>query len=361
MTALAQYHAARTALAEATRIDEVLPVLAEIEHVKLYAKQIEDRALLADASVFQLRAERRVGEIIAAAKEIGHFKQGRRKDEKNSDPEFSQRAALAEAGLKPKLSARAQRSAAVPDHEWEQIEQSTRDRIASANAVIADPVAVARKEAERAERREAHRRRTLRGGTVLDLHALAASGFRARTILADPPWRFLTRSEAGEGRSASQYYRTEVLDTIKALPVADLAAPDSVLLMWVVDWAPEWALEVIQEWGFARKTKAFTWVKTNPSGEGWHMGQGYWTRANPEDCWLATRGEPKRMAEDVRQLVIAPLGEHSEKPAEVHDRIERLLEGPYLELFARKERDGWVAWGDELAFASPPLSSLVSQ
>ena len=187
----------------------------------------------------------------------------------------------------------------------------------------------------------------------MDLHALAASGFRAKTILADPPWRFLTRSKAGEGRSASQHYRTEDLEAIKSLPVAELAALDAVLLMWMVDWAPHWALELIAAFGFEHKTTAFTWVKTNSSGEGWHMGQGYWTRANPEDCWLATRGAPKRMAEDVRQLVVAPVAEHSEKPAEVHDRIERLLEGPYLELFGRRQRAGWVTWGDELEFVLP--------
>ena len=131
--------------------------------------------------------------------------------------------------------------------------------------------------------------------------------------------------------------------------------------MWMVDWAPHWALELIAALGFEHKTTAFTWMKTNPSGEGWHMGQGYWTRANPEDCWLATRGAPKRMAEDVRQLVIAPVSEHSEKPAEVHDRIERLLEGPYLELFARRERPGWITWGDELEFISPPSSASAAQ
>jgi N6-adenosine-specific RNA methylase IME4 len=63
--------------------------------------------------------------------------------------------------------------------------------------------------------------------------------------------------------------------------------------MWMVDWCPQLALEVIEAWGFAHKTTAFTWAKENGSGEGWHMGNGYWTRANPKDCWLATRGPPE--------------------------------------------------------------------
>jgi len=137
------------------------------------------------------------------------------------------------------------------------------------------------------------------------------------------------------------------------LPIKELAADDCVLFMWMVDWCPGLALEVIEAWGFTHKTTAFTWAKQNASGEGWHMGQGYWTRANPEDCWLATRGHPKRINADVRQLVVAPVMEHSRKPDETHLRIERLVSGPYLELYARRERENWVTWGNELQFKMP--------
>ena len=67
---------------------------------------------------------------------------------------------------------------------------------------------------------------------------------------------------------------------------------------------------------------------------------------------LAVRGKPLRLAADVHQVVIAPIGEHSVKPDEVYRRIERLYPGPYLELFARKQRPNWMCWGDEL----PPLA-----
>jgi N6-adenosine-specific RNA methylase IME4 len=203
------------------------------------------------------------------------------------------------------------------------------------------------------ERRAAHAVRTLTGGTVENLHHLIASDFKAGVIYADPPWQFVTRSERGEGRSANQYYRTEGVEQIKRLPVDQLVADDAVLFLWVVDWCPSQALEVVEAWGFRHKTTAFTWAKQNASGEGWHMGQGYWTRANPEDCWLCTRGAPKRLYDDVRQLVVAPVMEHSRKPDEVYDRIERLVEGPYLELYARRERPRWVSWGDELPFQMP--------
>jgi N6-adenosine-specific RNA methylase IME4 len=74
---------------------------------------------------------------------------------------------------------------------------------------------------------------------------------------------------------------------------------------------------------------------------------GYWTRANSEVCLLATRGHPKRLNADVRQGIIEPRREHSRKPDCVPGRIERLVAGPYLELFARTRREGWDSWGNQ--------------
>src|SRR5262249_29033560 len=76
-------------------------------------------------------------------------------------------------------------------------------------------------------------------------------------------------------------------------------------------------------------------------------GLGYWSRVNVEQCLLATRGSPPRMAKDVKRLVISPRREHSRKPDEIYGRIERLARGPYLELFARQSRRGWGRLGDQ--------------
>lgn len=179
-----------------------------------------------------------------------------------------------------------------------------------------------------------------------------AGGYRA--ILADPPWRFATYSERGKGRSAEAHYDCLGPEAIKALPVATWAAPDAVLFMWTTDPMLPQALEVLQAWGFAYKTVAFNWVKLNKGrgAEGWRVadfftGMGFWTRANAELCLLATRGRPRRCHGDVPRLLIAPRREHSRKPEETYARVERLVEGPYLELFARASRPGWDALGNE--------------
>lgn len=173
-------------------------------------------------------------------------------------------------------------------------------------------------------------------------------------IYADPPWTFQTHSDKGKGRSAVAHYDCMSLADIKALPVADLAAQDCVLLLWTTDPHLRNAFDVIEAWGFAYKTVGFYWAKcpqdTYQRGytDDWPIGTGYWTRANPEQCLLATRGHPKRLNADVRKLIVSPRREHSRKPDEVYERIERLCTGPYLELFARQRRAGWDAWGSEV-------------
>jgi N6-adenosine-specific RNA methylase IME4 len=183
--------------------------------------------------------------------------------------------------------------------------------------------------------------------TFRDLDALLRTGRKFGAILADPPWSFATYSDKGKGRSAERHYRCMSLDDIKGLPIAELAAPDCVLFLWGISTMVPDALDVIRAWGFTFKTKAFNWVKSTKHGK-LHWGMGFWTRANAEDVWLATRGAPKRISKGVHQIVTAPVGEHSVKPEEVAQRIERLVGGPYLELFARRLRPGWTCWGDEV-------------
>lgn len=347
MTQLAAYDRARVALAEATRVDEVLSIRDEMQHVKLYARQIQDKALLEDAIVLQTRTERRLGVLLAAAKEAGQIAEGR----KRKDHTGGERVTLTEIGVDRKLSARAQKAAALEDDAFERLIESTREKVRGGGAILVDPIQAAAKDAEVAGRRAAHAARTEKGGCVADLGALALTGKRFGSIGSDPQWKFLTRSAAGEGRSANIHYKTEEVDRIKDLPVGELLADDGAFYMWMVDWCPQDALDLLAHWGLKHVTTAFTWVKQNASGQGWHMGQGYWTRANPEQCWLATKGNPKRLYADVRQLIVAPVMEHSRKPDEWLDRIERLTEGDYLELQARRPRRGWTSWGDELEWS----------
>ena len=167
-------------------------------------------------------------------------------------------------------------------------------------------------------------------------------------IYADPPWYFKTRSDKGKDRSPEKHYPCMSLSDIIRLPVGDLAKDNSVLLMWVVDPLLDQAFKVIDAWGFKYKTVGFTWAKTNSKSLGFFTGLGYWTRSNPEMCLLATRGKPKRNSKSIPQLVVEQRQEHSRKPDIVYNHIENMLDGPYVELFARRKRNNWHSWGNEV-------------
>jgi N6-adenosine-specific RNA methylase IME4 len=167
---------------------------------------------------------------------------------------------------------------------------------------------------------------------------------RYGAIYADPPWSFRNWSDKGTGRNAISHYDCMDFAALASLPVRDLAAPDCVLFLWAVDPLLPRAFDLINAWGFEYKIVGFYWVKRNTKtqrDDSFFTGLGYWTRANPEQCLLATRGTPRRQAKDVRRLVIGARREHSRKPDEVRERIERLVDGPYLELFARETKSGW--------------------
>lgn len=179
-------------------------------------------------------------------------------------------------------------------------------------------------------------------------------------ILADPPWAFETHS--GETmtphRCAEDHYQTMTLEQMAALTVQTIAAKDCALFMWVVGSHLEESFALARAWGFSFKTDAFYWLKqkliaadqidlfTGDIAEP-RMGFGYWTRKQVEPCLLFTRGKPGRLAKGVRQAIIEPRREHSRKPDAQYERIEALVAGPRIELFARQQRPGWECWGNQ--------------
>jgi N6-adenosine-specific RNA methylase IME4 len=171
---------------------------------------------------------------------------------------------------------------------------------------------------------------------------------RFGVLYADPPWPFKTRSAKGRGRSVDRHYSEMTIADICDLPVGEIMASDCVLFLWTTWPQLESAMHVIKRWGFIYKTCAFTWVKIAKSNGDPINGLGFWTRSNSEVCLLATHGRPTRLHANVGQVILKPRGRHSEKPAEVRGRIQRLVAGPYIELFARERVTGWTSWGNEV-------------
>jgi N6-adenosine-specific RNA methylase IME4 len=348
MGGLVRYETACRALAEAVSVDEVLQIRDAARQLEACARVAKNRQAEADAVALRLRAVRRLGQLQQAQKETVGLNRGAAGGGKKAGPRGKLinprdlRPTLASQGIDKSLAHQGRVLSGLSEQDFETVVD---DACGKTNRAVRSAVREVEIEQEREERRE----HTALGDTVVDLHALAASGFRAGVIAVDPPWTFEVYSDKGKQRSAERHYGVMTLDQIKALPVAQLAAKDCALFLWCT-WPtmPIWC-EVIEAWGLHYSGLAFDWVKLNPNGNGLHTGLGLsGTRANPEPCLLATHGKPLRLDLGVHSVIMAPVGRHSEKPDEAYRRMEKLFGGPRLELFARKPRPNWRCWGDEI-------------
>ena len=175
---------------------------------------------------------------------------------------------------------------------------------------------------------------------------LSEIGKKYSIIYADPPWSYLWGK--GGKFAPERHYPTMTTDEICSLNVKSLAEKNCVLLMWATMPCLPDAIRTIKAWGFKYKTCAFVWIKTKKDGQPL-AGMGSYTKSNAEICLLAMRGHIKSADKTVRQIVMEPRGKHSEKPAEVRERIVKLFgDLPRIELFARQKIDGWDCWGNEV-------------
>ena len=169
---------------------------------------------------------------------------------------------------------------------------------------------------------------------------------RFQIIYADPPWDYRGQLQhAGPGSNdtggAIRHYPTVTLSDLKELPISKIAADDCLLFLWATNPHLDQAIDLGKSWGFSWATVAFVWdkIRVNP---------GFYTLSQCELCLVFKRGKiPRpRGARNVRQLVSAKRGPHSVKPVEVRERIQKMFPGQNkIELFARRETEGWVAWG----------------
>lgn len=159
------------------------------------------------------------------------------------------------------------------------------------------------------------------------------------TILADPPWDI----EQKGARGASMHYDLMTLERIKAMPVADLAAENAHLWLWVTNATLRDGYDVAEAWGFKVRSP-LTWVK-------FRLGLGNYLRNSTEHVLFATRGKAPVQFRSQPTWINAPVMEHSHKPEEQYAVIERISPGPYLELFARRRplsTSDWSVWGNQV-------------
>lgn len=179
-----------------------------------------------------------------------------------------------------------------------------------------------------------------------------------KLILADPPWDFDNKKTGGSMRSsASQKYVTTEIKALEQLNVFDLADKDCLLAMWWVGAMPQEAIDLVKAWGFRIvNMNGIVWNKLTQHDKP-YFGMGFYTRAGSESVLLAVKGKFKPESHSVRAVFHseaqiqfeAKVRAHSEKPAQVHQMLVELAgDVPRLEMFARRNTEGWDVFGNEV-------------
>ena len=181
------------------------------------------------------------------------------------------------------------------------------------------------------------------------------------TILVDPPWQFMNRTGkvAPEHQRLHRYQTMHLRDILK-LPVGRLSARQSHLYLWVPNALLQEGLQVMAAWGFTYKTN-LVWYKVRKDGGPDGRGVGFYFRNVTELVLFGVRGNLRTYGPGRSQVnvVASRKREHSRKPDELYDIIEACSPGPYLELFARHEKQGWAQWGDQLDMMHQLAESAV--
>lgn len=320
--ALVKLEGAARMLAEAKSLDEIKHVRDIAEAARQYARAAKmGLDMQNDAAEIKLRAERRAGEVLAV---LERGEAGRpEKNEAKLAPISEYRQTLEAETIPIRTARRWQQVSTIPEPTFERVIATTRgNRQELTQAGLLREVQTQRRQEMVEEKRT---------------QPWPADSYQV--VYADPPWRYDNSGfdEAAEG----QYPTMDVMD-ICLLPISSLATDSSVLFLWATNPLLPEAMQVLAAWGFSYKTN-MAWVKDRGRGKGWFL------RSKHELLLIGTRSQtthPKERPDSCFEAARGPV--HSRKPEIAYEIIERMYDGPRLELFARVARPGWTVWGNEL-------------
>ena len=360
---LVRYEAALAAVAAARSVDEVKDIRDKAAAMAAYARMAKDKQLELDAAEIRIRATRRVGEMMAVQPKAAG---GQPYQSTGVSKTLVERpATLAETGIDKNLAKDARACAAIPKEKFEGMLADWRARLSAENEPVTINPFKAADTTEAKKERRAARERDL--GQKQSEFPTGCFGL----IYVDVPRHFNVRSdETGLDRAPERHYPTMTFDEIAALPVADIAARDSICIYWSTAASLVDDIEIMAEWGFVtlrprdrsgkliRDPEALAQRTTDGgrycSMQVWDkvkIGLGYWFRDRHEFILVGVRGNPVPPAPGTQDVSIfaEPKARHSAKPAHVAEMLERLWPNtPKIELFARgKGRPGWAIWGNE--------------
>ncbi len=307
--------ASTTTIPDAKELHDRVSALQTYIRRKDFGIEVQNRGM-----EINIHSQRRLGELLQdMAKNPGKLLQG-----SASPPSHDARAEprLQDLGINFSQSSRWQQLAAVPTEMFEEY-------VASLNA-RAESLTISGLIRNYFNELEAK-------AIAIEPPPLPTGPFRV--IVIDPPWSY-GRKEDATHRAANPYLDMS-LDEIKALPVGALATEDAVLWLWTTNAYIREAFDLVEAWGFAYKT-LLTWAKDK-------MGLGDWLRGQTEHCLMGIKGKPLIRLTNQTTLLNAPTSGHSRKPVEFYQMVDELCPGSKVDMFAREQRDGWTAWGSDVA------------
>ena len=178
-----------------------------------------------------------------------------------------------------------------------------------------------------------------RPSIVDDLQQLIHDGYKFRTVMADPPWRYDNTASRG---AAEDHYPTLTVEQICSEPITQLVDDQAHLHLWTTNAFLEPAFTVMRAWGFEFKS-CLVWVKPQ-------IGMGNYWRLSHEFLLFGVRGRLGFRRNDVCSWVLAPRTKHSRKPFRFRQLVEQVSPGPFLELYGREEHPntGWTVYGNQV-------------
>jgi len=316
MNELTHFNKAKNELALATSIDEIKEIRGKAESLRHYYKQIGDSLEMQNqCAEIKIRAERRAGELIPEQITVGT---------KSHD------VTLSDLDISNKQSARWQAIASVPEDAFEKHIAKT---MAGGKELTSDSVYKLS-----AKKKTFHQNTpTPDACAVSDLQTLVDSGKKFGTIYADPPWAYNNQATRA---STDNHYETMSIESIAALPIADLTSEQAHLHLWTTNAFLFECPKILESWGFEYKG-VFVWVKPQ-------IGIGNYWRVSHEFMVLGVKGGLTFLNKAQPSWIEYGRTQHSVKPEKVAEIIEKTSPGPYLELFGRRTRLGWVTWGNEI-------------
>lgn len=303
----------KTAVINCHSVDEVAQIRNRAEAYRYALKQAkESPEVIRKAEEIKLRAERRAGELL---KETQKNKGGK----PNLSKPTTGILTLENLGVTRDQSSKWQKIASIPEDKFEtylsvQKELSTSGAISLAKNI------------EREKKSEETVTPKIEG--------------KYRVIYADPPWKYDADFMDKYGHAKS-HYATMDMDELCALPIKDIAMPDSVLFMWVTSPKLHWAFPIMNAWGFEYKT-SFVWNKIKHNF-------GHYNSVRHEFLLIGGRGSSTPDSRELHDSVVSiERLKHSEKPEYFRNLIDILYtSGDRIELFARRTAENWDSWGAE--------------